>query len=105
MGVIIAVTMWPKGAEVVVIPERYPLQGARSSRLTAATTRNPATLKGHPYKVRPGAWGPARPGHAEIRSAAGPDAAAAGERGPGAVREPAMSRLACRWPGSPRHSR
>lgn len=46
MGVIIAVTMEPNGAEFVVIPERYPLQGAQSSRLTVATTRNPATLEG-----------------------------------------------------------
>jgi hypothetical protein len=43
MGVIIAVTIEPNGAEFVVIPERYPLQGARSRRLTVATTRNPAT--------------------------------------------------------------
>src|SRR5438477_6598717 len=43
MGVIIAVTIEPNGAGFVVIPERYPLQGARSSRLTVARTRNPAT--------------------------------------------------------------
>ncbi len=46
MGVIIAVIIWPNGAEFVVIPERYPLQGAQSSRLTVATARNPATLEG-----------------------------------------------------------
>jgi hypothetical protein len=46
MGVIIAVIIWPNGAGFVVIPERYPLQGAQSSRLTVATTRNPATLEG-----------------------------------------------------------
>src|SRR5438034_9262180 len=68
MGVIIAVTIDPNGgvwggsgfrppglalygAEFVVIPERYPLRGARSSRLTVAATRNPATLA-------PGPWGP-----------------------------------------------
>src|SRR5689334_9201665 len=42
MGVIIAVIIWPNGAEFVVIPERYPQEGGQSSRLTAATTRNPA---------------------------------------------------------------
>ena len=48
MGVIIAVTMEPNGAEFVVIPERYPHEGAQSSRLTVAATRNPATLEdGH----------------------------------------------------------
>jgi hypothetical protein len=43
MGVIIAVIIWPNGAEFVVIPERYPHEGAQSSRLTVAATRNPAT--------------------------------------------------------------
>src|ERR1700730_1689140 len=101
MGVIIAVIIWPNGAGFVVIPERYPQEGAQSSRLTVAATRNPATLEdgdgrgwragsqGIPSRVRPRAWGPARPGHAEIRPAAGADSGAAGERGPGAVREPA----------------
>src|SRR5689334_19135940 len=43
MGVIIAVIIWPNGAEFVVIPERYPQEGAQSSRLTAATARNTAS--------------------------------------------------------------
>src|SRR5882757_3766763 len=43
MGVIIAVIIWPNGAGFVVIPERYPQEGAQSSRLTVARTRNPAT--------------------------------------------------------------
>jgi len=45
MGVIIAVTIWPNGAAFVVIPERYPHQGAQSSRLTVPPARNPATLE------------------------------------------------------------
>src|SRR5579863_3012255 len=45
MGVIIAVTMRPNGALVVVIPERYPQPGARSRRLTAWPARNPARLE------------------------------------------------------------
>jgi hypothetical protein len=45
MGVIIAVIIWPNGAEFVVIPERYPPRGAQSSRLTVAAARNPARLE------------------------------------------------------------
>src|SRR5205809_2864341 len=64
MGVIIAVIICPNGgvwggrpprlavngAGFVVIPERYPQEGAQSSRLTVAQTRNPATHG-------PGLWG------------------------------------------------
>src|SRR5215470_13563342 len=104
MGVIIAVTICPNGgvwggrppglalygAAFVVIPERYPQEGARSSRLTAATARNPATPDDGPG-VRPGARDAARPGRAGTRSGVGANAAAAGESGPGAVREPAVN--------------
>ena len=45
MGVIIAVTIWPNGALVVVIPERYPQPGARSSRLTAQRREIPPGRK------------------------------------------------------------
>src|ERR1700728_2073125 len=43
MGVIIAVTIWPNGAVIVVIPERYPQPGAPSSRHAAPLGRNPAS--------------------------------------------------------------
>src|SRR5260370_38170559 len=39
MGVIIAVIIWPNGAVIVVIPERYPQQGAQSSRHTITAAR------------------------------------------------------------------
>src|ERR1700678_1842006 len=45
MGVTIAVIISPNGAWIV-IAERYPQPGARSSRLTALRTRNPATPAG-----------------------------------------------------------
>ena len=54
MGVIIAVIIWPNGAEFVVIPERYPHGGAQSSRLTAAAARNPATPGDGDGRVQPG---------------------------------------------------
>src|SRR5579863_8891992 len=54
MGVIIAVIIWPNGARLVVIPERYPQPGAQSRRLTDPRARNPATSGGSRTVVRPG---------------------------------------------------
>src|ERR1700691_5000859 len=45
MGVIIAVTICPNGALVVVIPERYPQPGAQSSRHTVTPAGNPARAR------------------------------------------------------------
>src|ERR1700722_17047074 len=46
MGVIIAVIIGPNGAWIVVIRERYPQPGAKSSRLTVTSAGNPAGVNG-----------------------------------------------------------
>src|ERR1700741_303890 len=82
MGVIIAVIIWPNGAGFVVIPERYPLQGARSSRLTAAEARNAAPR---------GVWGTGPPrsgGAARVTRWAGQAGAGPAGRGCAGGRSP-----------------
>src|SRR3954447_23515 len=90
MGVIIAVTIWPKGAGFVVIPERYPLPGALSRRLTVGLVRNPATPR--PRRGRgQGARGPR--GRTPQGGGGGRGGAcSAGERGDSGAAPPARLR-------------